>query len=193
MDGARGILWKKNHNGLLFTTISYEYIWPKIFWFSCLGKKVPFWQFFRIFKSCQNGIASFPKIFQITHQKCFISLQNDERIECWSVGRCHHIHFICLYNGFSVFFPVLPSIASFPDLRYQPRNVLLVCRMMRAVPYILGELNINTASVGWKKNYPEEMVHLTKFLLIPITFRQHFLYGEKLSEWAEILWGFTKF
>ena len=28
---------------------------PKIFLFSCMGKKVPFWQFFRIFKNCQNG------------------------------------------------------------------------------------------------------------------------------------------
>ena len=28
---------------------------PKFFWFSCMGKKVPFWQFFRIFKNCQNG------------------------------------------------------------------------------------------------------------------------------------------
>ena len=28
---------------------------PKISWFSCMGKKVPFWQFFRIFKNCQNG------------------------------------------------------------------------------------------------------------------------------------------
>ena len=28
---------------------------PKKFGISCMGKKVPFWQFFRIFKNCQNG------------------------------------------------------------------------------------------------------------------------------------------
>ena len=47
------VCWN-NHNGPLFTTLN-KYIWPKNFWFSCIGKKVPFWQFFRIFKNCQNG------------------------------------------------------------------------------------------------------------------------------------------
>ena len=28
---------------------------PNFFWFSCTDKKLPFWQFFRIFKNCQNG------------------------------------------------------------------------------------------------------------------------------------------
>ena len=27
----------------------------KYFWFSCMGKKVPFWQFLKILKNCQNG------------------------------------------------------------------------------------------------------------------------------------------
>ena len=37
-------------------------------------------------------------------------------------------------NGFSVFFLYYPALqASLKDLRYQPRNVLLVCRMMRGL------------------------------------------------------------
>ena len=28
---------------------------PIFFWFSCIGKKVPFWQFLTILKNCQNG------------------------------------------------------------------------------------------------------------------------------------------
>jgi hypothetical protein len=35
---------KKFHKGLLFTT-SNKIIWAKIFLFSCMGKKVAFWQF----------------------------------------------------------------------------------------------------------------------------------------------------
>ena len=85
-------------------------------------------------------------------------------------------------NGFSVFFLYYPALqASLKDLRYQPRNVLLVCRMMRAVPYILGELSNNTASVVWRKYYLEEMVHLAKFLLITTTFRWHFSTGKNCS------------
>ena len=36
----------KFYNWLLFTT-SNEIIWPQKIQISCMGKKVPFWQFFR--------------------------------------------------------------------------------------------------------------------------------------------------
>ena len=54
MDGPRDIFWIKSLNGT-FLALQIKAFGPKIFWFSCMGKKVPFWQFFRIFKNCQNG------------------------------------------------------------------------------------------------------------------------------------------
>ena len=54
MDGARDIFWIKSLNGT-FLALQIKAFGPKNFWFSCMGKKVPFWQFFRIFKNCQNG------------------------------------------------------------------------------------------------------------------------------------------
>ena len=49
MDGARDTFWIKSLNGT-FLALQIKSFGPKIFWFSCMGKKVPFWQFFRIFK-----------------------------------------------------------------------------------------------------------------------------------------------
>ena len=46
MDGARDIFWIKSLNGT-FLALQIKAFGPKIFWFSCMGKKVPFWQFFR--------------------------------------------------------------------------------------------------------------------------------------------------
>ena len=54
MDEARDIFWIKSLNGT-FLALQIKSFGPKKFWFSCMGKKVPFWQFFRIFKNCQNG------------------------------------------------------------------------------------------------------------------------------------------
>ena len=54
MDGARDIFWIKSLNGT-FLALQIKAFGPKNFWFSCMGKKVPFWLFFRIFKNCQNG------------------------------------------------------------------------------------------------------------------------------------------
>ena len=54
MDGAGDIFWIKSLNGT-FLALQIKAFGPKKFWFSCMGKKVPFWQFFRIFKNCQNG------------------------------------------------------------------------------------------------------------------------------------------
>ena len=50
MDGARSTSWKEYCLRLKMNAFG-----PKKFWFSCMGKKVPFWQFFRNFKNCQNG------------------------------------------------------------------------------------------------------------------------------------------
>ena len=49
MDGARDTFWIKSLNGT-FLALQIKSFGPKKFWFSCMGKKVPFWQFFRIFK-----------------------------------------------------------------------------------------------------------------------------------------------
>ena len=54
MDGARDIFWIKSLNGT-FLALQIKAFGPKIFWFSCAGKKVPFWQFLKILKNCQNG------------------------------------------------------------------------------------------------------------------------------------------
>ena len=43
---------KKNHNCLLHQMNIFG---PIFFWFSCMGKKVPFWQLLKILKNCQNG------------------------------------------------------------------------------------------------------------------------------------------
>ena len=56
MDGARDIFWIESLNGT-FLALHIKSFGPKNFWFSCMGKKVPFWQFFRIFKNCQNGTS----------------------------------------------------------------------------------------------------------------------------------------
>ena len=54
MDGARDIFWIKSVNGT-FLSLQIMAFGPKKFWFSCMGKKVPFWQFLKILKNCQNG------------------------------------------------------------------------------------------------------------------------------------------
>ena len=53
MDGARNTFWIKSLNGT-FLALQIKAFGPKKIWFSCIGIKVPFWQFFRIFKNCQN-------------------------------------------------------------------------------------------------------------------------------------------
>ena len=55
MDGAGDIFWIKSLNGT-FLALQIKAFGPKKFWFSCTGKKVPFWQFLKILKNCQNGI-----------------------------------------------------------------------------------------------------------------------------------------
>ena len=47
MDGARDTFWIKSLNGT-FLALQIKAFGPKNFWFSCMGKKVPFWQVFRI-------------------------------------------------------------------------------------------------------------------------------------------------
>ena len=54
MDGARDIFWIKSLNGT-FLALQIKAFGPKNFWFSCMGKKVPFWQFLKILKNSQNG------------------------------------------------------------------------------------------------------------------------------------------
>ena len=54
VDGARDIFWIKSLNGT-FLALQIKSFGPKNFWFSCMGKKVPFWWFLRILKNCQNG------------------------------------------------------------------------------------------------------------------------------------------
>ena len=34
-----------------------------------MGKKVPFWQFFRVFKNCQNGTASDPDLSSVVPEQ----------------------------------------------------------------------------------------------------------------------------
>ena len=46
MGGARDTFWIKSLNGT-FLALQIKAFVPKKFWFSCMGKKVPFWQFFR--------------------------------------------------------------------------------------------------------------------------------------------------
>ena len=53
MDGARDIFWIKSLNGT-FLALQIKAFGPKKFWFSCMGKKVPFWQFLKILKNSQN-------------------------------------------------------------------------------------------------------------------------------------------
>ena len=54
MDGAWDIFWIKSLNGT-FIVLQMKSFGPKKIQISSTGKKVPFWQFFRIFKNCQNG------------------------------------------------------------------------------------------------------------------------------------------
>ena len=61
MDGARDIFWIKSLNGT-FLALQIKAFGPKFFWFSCMGKKVPFWQFLKIGFS-QNWLARFQKFF----------------------------------------------------------------------------------------------------------------------------------
>ena len=42
MDGARDTFWIKSLNGT-FLALQKKSFGPKNFWFSCMGKKVPFW------------------------------------------------------------------------------------------------------------------------------------------------------
>ena len=54
MDRAGDIFWIKSLNGT-FLALQIKSFGPKNFWFSCMGKKVPFWQFLKNLKNCQNG------------------------------------------------------------------------------------------------------------------------------------------
>ena len=54
MDRARDIFWIKSLNGT-FLALQIKAFGTKNFWFSCMGKKVPFWQCLKILKNCQNG------------------------------------------------------------------------------------------------------------------------------------------
>ena len=51
MDVARYIFWIKSLNGT-FLAHQIKAFGPKFFWFSCMGKKVPFWQYFKILSMC---------------------------------------------------------------------------------------------------------------------------------------------
>ena len=54
MDGAWDTLWIKSQNGT-FLALQIKAFGQKKIWFSCMSKKVPFWQFLKILKNCQNG------------------------------------------------------------------------------------------------------------------------------------------
>ena len=56
MDEARDIFWIKSQNGT-FIALQMKSFGPKKFQISPTGKKVPFWQFSRIVKNCQNGTS----------------------------------------------------------------------------------------------------------------------------------------
>ena len=60
MDGTRDIFWIKSLNGT-FLALQIKAFGPKNFWFSCMGKKVPFWQFlkFQKFFSFWDRIISY--------------------------------------------------------------------------------------------------------------------------------------
>ena len=47
MDGAWDIFWIKSLNGT-FLALQIKAFGPKFFWFSCMGKNVPLWQFLKI-------------------------------------------------------------------------------------------------------------------------------------------------
>ena len=68
MDGARDIFWIKSLNGT-FLALQIKAFGPKKFWFSCMGKKVPFWQFLKIL-----GLYNF-----LAYLECF-------RSYAWSKG-----------------------------------------------------------------------------------------------------------
>ena len=54
MDGARDAFWINSLNST-FLALQIKSFGPKKFCFSCKSKKVPFWQFLKILKNCQNG------------------------------------------------------------------------------------------------------------------------------------------
>ena len=51
MDGARDIFWIKSLNGT-FLALQIKAFGPKKILFSCMGKKVPFWQLLKILNLC---------------------------------------------------------------------------------------------------------------------------------------------
>ena len=62
---------------------------PKCFWFSCMGKKVPFWEFLKILKNCQNGTGMRQKLgmvkrpFRSRSKQCgFKEVKKNSKIEC---------------------------------------------------------------------------------------------------------------
>ena len=54
LDGVRSTLWKIFIMDYCLP-LQMNTFGPKKFWFSCMGKKVPFWQFLKILKNSQNG------------------------------------------------------------------------------------------------------------------------------------------
>ena len=64
MDRPRDIFWIKSLNGT-FLALQIKSFGPKKIWFSCMGKKGPFWQFLKILKIgfSQNWLAGFQKFF----------------------------------------------------------------------------------------------------------------------------------
>ena len=60
---------------------------PKFFWFSCMGKKVPFWEFFRIFKNSDPDLSSvkgFKLSWQSTTFRTTIILKHTGRFDSTS-------------------------------------------------------------------------------------------------------------
>ena len=61
---------------------------PKNFWFLCTGKKVPFWQFLKILKNCQNGTYPCMKIYNFWDQMYSFVVVNNSPLSNFS-GSVH--------------------------------------------------------------------------------------------------------
>jgi hypothetical protein len=79
MDGAWGTFWIKSQNGT-FIALQMKWFGPKNFQISSMGKKVPFWQFFRM---GWDGRALIGRPSRIPHRnwKIIFVLGADEYIE----------------------------------------------------------------------------------------------------------------
>ena len=79
MDGAWGTFWIKSQNGT-FIALQMKSFGPKKFQISSTGKKVPFWQFFRM---GWDGRALLGRPSRIPHRnwKIIFVLGADEYIE----------------------------------------------------------------------------------------------------------------